>query len=113
MLACEVLADLGDEYLCMRESACFETIYMFCKEVVMVLSKDTLENEMLLTQPNSWLLEMQEGFLGCLKPSLHAFVMEKYPLVWQGDIKSMLESTQSYLKLWPYVVVDFESLSLA
>jgi hypothetical protein len=37
MLACGVIGDLVDEYICMGESTCLETMYKFCRTVVVVL----------------------------------------------------------------------------
>ena len=36
MLAYRVLGDLIDEYVCMSESTCLESMYMFCKAVIVV-----------------------------------------------------------------------------
>jgi hypothetical protein len=77
-------ADAADDYLRMSESACFETVTRFCREVVAVfglwtgLVQGTKEDTTHILAQNA-----SRGFPGCSRVSTKCG-LEELPFSWQG-----------------------------
>jgi hypothetical protein len=59
MIACGVAGDLVDEYICMRESVCLDSMYKFYEAVVQIFGPEYLREP---TVPNTQrMLSINEG----------------------------------------------------
>jgi hypothetical protein len=62
--------DTNEDYLCMPESTCFETVVKFCRAVTEVFGKDYLRARNEQTLLESWHEMQQEDFTGSLGASI-------------------------------------------
>ncbi|XP_073367731.1 uncharacterized protein [Aegilops tauschii subsp. strangulata] len=100
MLAYRVLGDLIDEYVCMSESTCLESMYMFCKAVIVVFGPMYLREP--TAQDTTRLLAMNasRGFPEMLDSidCMH-WDWKNCPFAWQGQNKGLVRACTVILEV--------------
>jgi hypothetical protein len=66
MLAYGVAGDLVDEYMCMRESTCIESMYNFCRAIILVFGEEYLREPNLEDTQRLLSINEKRGFPGML-----------------------------------------------
>jgi hypothetical protein len=92
MLAYGVAGDLVDEYMRISESACIESMYNFCRAIILVFGVEYLQEPNLEDTHRMLSINKKRGFLGMLKSidSMH-WEWRNYPFAWQGQYSGHVE----------------------
>jgi hypothetical protein len=86
MLAYGVAGDLVDEYMCMSESTCIESMYNFCQAITAVFGAEYLRDPNLEDTQRLLSINERRGFPGMLGSILYVLGVEELPFCMAGAV---------------------------